>query len=311
MDSAGIIDDYYQMVVSLIKKILYDNPNLYINISLMNNNYIFNNNNKTIYININWEHTIVKDGGRSVPHGCPHGKLLDDTANYYLVRIDRFKDLNNSDIVIDYSIPNIENVKISNLFNDFSKKHVYIASSLYECEFAKEHRNIPVLTTFINTNEPRRKLLLDNLAAKNIGHINFNNCFGRDSLRKLYLNTKILINVHQTPHHHTFEELRVLPALQCGVIVVCEKSPLSNLIPYNDYIIWEDFDNISDKVCDVINNYDYYYNKIFVDKKPFDLNSFEISNYDNLSKLIINHVPNNRIKNINILKFLKNTTFYR
>ena len=79
--------------------------------------------------------------------------------------------------------------------------------------------------------------LLNQIKQKGITYINVNNCFEKDKLQTLYKNTKILINIHQTDHHHTFEELRVLPALQCGVLVICEHSPLSNLIPGNDYII--------------------------------------------------------------------------
>lgn len=32
-----------------------------------------------------------------------------------------------------------------------------------------------------------------------------------------------------------------------------------------DYIIFEKYEDIPDKVIDVINNYDYYYNKLFKD----------------------------------------------
>lgn len=51
-----------------------------------------------------------------------------------------------------------------------------------------------------------------------------------------------------------------------GTLVVSEKSPLNNLIPYNDLIIWSVIDNIIDKSKEVIQNYDYYFNKIFTKK---------------------------------------------
>ena len=97
----------------------------------------------------------------------------------------------------------------------------------------------------------------------NVDHKNINNCFSNEDLKKLYLDTKILINIHQTEHHDTFEELRVLPALLSGVIVISESSPLNNLIPYNDFIIWSSYDNIIETVKKIINNYDDYHNKIF------------------------------------------------
>jgi hypothetical protein len=287
-NDCGIINDYYQMIVELIKHFLYNNPEISINIILSNNfnNGNFNNSNKTLVININYEHTIVKKGGRDVPNGTPTGKLIDDDNNNYFVRIDRYHTLKNSDIIIDYSIPNIQHVNSCDLFKSFSAKHIYISSSIHDSYFIKENRNITTLTTFINTNEPRRALLLENIKKQHINHINVNNCFEKTALQDLYKNTKILINIHQTDHHHTFEELRVLPALQCGVIVICENSPLSEFIPYNDYIIWTSYDKILEKTIEVIHNYDYYHNLIFNNEKKNKLSDFNITNYNTLNDII-------------------------
>lgn len=122
----------------------------------------------------------------------------------------------------------------------------------------------------------------------NIKHTNINNCFDKNSLQKLYKNTKILINIHQTDDNHTFEELRVLPALQCGVIVICEKSPLNWMIPYNDYIIWAEYDNIVNKMIEVAHNYDHYYDLIFCkeSEKKVKLCEFDTMNYNVLSDAI-------------------------
>jgi hypothetical protein len=101
------------------------------------------------------------------------------------------------------------------------------------------------------------------LKLKNISHTNVNDCFEKKRLEQLYCNTKILINIHQTDHHHTFEELRVLPALLCGCIVICEDSPLKELVPYHKYLIWVKYDEIVEKCIEIQNNYDFYYNKLF------------------------------------------------
>ena len=277
-DNYGIINDYYQMIVEIVKKILCNNSNLNINITLCNT-YNFNNNNKTITININYEHTLVKINGRSVPQNTPIGNIDDDDNNKYLVRICKYDELNNSDIIIDYSIPNMYNIKTCELFNCFSKKHIYISSSIYDLYFIKENRNVTSLTTFINTDEPRRKQLLNEINDKQLHHTNVNNCFEKNKLQELYKNTQILLNIHQTPHHHTFEELRVLPALECGVIVICENSPLNQLIPYSDYIIWTSYEKILEKMIEVINNYDYYYDLIFTKEKKHKLCDFNNINY--------------------------------
>uniref|UniRef100_A0A6C0EQE8 Exostosin GT47 domain-containing protein n=1 Tax=viral metagenome TaxID=1070528 RepID=A0A6C0EQE8_9ZZZZ len=283
----GIINDYCQNIVYLIKQVLINNPEISINITFLDNKYQFNNNNKTLQIHVNYEHTLVKQGGIGAD-GFPIGNILDDNNQYYLVRICNYEEINKFNIIIDYSIPNIYNVYTSNLFKEFSKKHIHIYSSIYESYFIKENRNITTLTTFINTFQPRRQTLLQNINSQNIPHINVNNCFQKDDLQNLYKNTKILINIHQTDHHDTFEELRVLPALQCGVIVICENSPLSNLIPYNDYIIWSSYDNILNTVKDVLNKYDYFYDSIFLKEKKTKLDEFNSINYNTLNDIIIN-----------------------
>ena len=199
-------------------------------------------------------------------------------------------ELNNAHIIIDYSNPNIYNVKTCPLYESFSKKHIYIFSSLYEPYFMNKDRNINALTTFINTAEPRRRELLVNIAKEKIEHININNCFEENKMQYILKNTKILINIHQTPHHHSVEELRVLPALECGVIVISEHSPLIETIPYNNLIIWADYDGIIEKTKEVARNYDLFHNKIFTKENINLLGSFKKINYDSLQAEIIKHV---------------------
>jgi hypothetical protein len=275
-DHVDVVDDYYQNIVKLIKLIIANNPSLNVNIAICNNTFNFNNTNKTVNIKIK---------GRSIPSGTPVGNIDDGDNSKYLVRIDQFDNLNNSDIVIDYSIPNIHNVKTCAKYNSFSKKHVYISSSIYEPYFDKANRNIITLTTFINTKEPRRAVLLNKL----ITHTNIHNCFDKSELQNILKNTKILINIHQTPHHHTFEELRILPALECGVIVISEKSPLNELIPYNNLIVWADYDDIIEKTKEVKENYDFFHNTIFSKENMTLLSELKQKNYEVLQHAIVIH----------------------
>ena len=275
-ENMGIVNDYYQYIAEIIKEIIKIN-----NVSIS----LYEKVEKTIHITINFEHTLVKPGGRSILYGTPFGAIKDGNEKY-LVRIDNYQDVSKADIIIDYSIPNITNVKSCPLYNSFSKKHIYISPSIYEPYFSRESRNIKTLTTFINTNEPRRNKLLNTL----IDHKNVNNCFDKDSMIALLKNTKILINIHQTPHHHTFEELRVLPALECGVIVISEKSPLSELVPYHDLIIWTDYTTIPEKIKEITEKYDEYHTKIFTVEAMHRLNQFKKINYDVLEKAILNRI---------------------
>ena len=294
------INYYIKYIVELLKLIIIKN-NLHINIIIGNGFYNFNNDNKLIRININWEHTLVKKNGRSIMPNCLEGKVLTNTAEPYMVRIDRYEELNNADIIIDYSIPNMYNIYSSNSYNNFYKKMLYISPVLFDYDsqnYEYKQRRINVLTTFINTNEPRRRTLLDNIKMANIDHININNCFDKIQLEELYLNTKIIINIHQTEHHDTFEELRCLPALLSGVIVISEYSPLNNLIPYNDLIIWSSYDNIIDTTNNVINNYDYYYKKIFGKKQT--LNVLHKNNLIKIENKVMSFYINEKNVYINI-----------
>jgi hypothetical protein len=287
-ENLHIVNDYYQNIVNLIKKILYNNPDLNINIILSDDcNYKFNNMNKIILININYEHTLVKLGGRGVPYDTPVGNISYNYNETYFVRICDYDILNISDIIIDYSNPNIYNVKTCPQYNSFSKKHIYISSSIYQPFFSKENRDITTLSTFININEPRRKILLENINNVNIKHKNVDNCFGENEIEILLKNTKIIINIHQTPHHDTFEELRVLPALECGVIVIAENSPLFETIPYHDLIIWTSYEDIIDKIKEVIINYDFYHDEIFSIKNINRLINLKKINYDVLQNTIL------------------------
>jgi hypothetical protein len=284
---AECVNDYHNYFCSLIYNVLKKNPQIFINIIVFEddnmNGYDFKNNNKTIKLWFNYEHTLVLRDGRDT-NNAPCGNILTGEKNEtYLVRIDNYYHLKNKDIIIDYSIPNIENINQSGLFDDYSKKLVYIAPLLYNLYIKKNNREIQIMTSFMNTEEPRRHMLIDKIKQREIhGYINLKNQFSKN-LEKYYHNTRIMINIHQTPHHHTFEELRVLPALCCGIIVICEESPLKEFIPYKDFVIWSSYDEILNVVEDVQQKYDFYWNKIFGDGKFIDVyNHLENNNFNGI-----------------------------
>ena len=78
-----------------------------------------------------------------------------------------------------------------------------------------------------------------------------------------------------------------MPALLCGVIVICEHSPLSELIPYHDYIIWCSYHEIIDKALEVIANYNYYYDLIFKKEKCICIEHLKKIDFENLNNKIL------------------------
>lgn len=255
--------EYYDYIVGLIKNWLSLND-LKINVILGNYTVNFNNQNKTIKLDIQCEHTLVVDGGRSVNDKI-FGKV-ECNDGFYLIRIDNFNYYNNLDLVIEYSLPNIHNISTNDSFIDYLSRIIYVPPIIYEINFDKQHKK-ELLCLFVKDNNERRTKTLNSLEQLGLPIKTVTNCFSKDCLVNLYKETKILINIHQTDHHHTFEELRVLPALLNGVLIISEDVPLKDKIPYGEFIIWSQYDDISKKVKEVNENYEYYYNEIFNNSK--------------------------------------------
>lgn len=253
--------DYYDMIVNDLYQII---SNYNINIIVGDYNYTFLNNKKTIKIGINFEHTLVLQGEEK-SLDAPIGNIIWNNQKY-LVRCENLNMLSNSDIIIDYSLPNIRNV--SSFYPKFSRKLIYYPPILFDyISDLNKSNEIEILTTFINPNLSRRKKLLNKFKLENINYKNVSDQFGSENLKKLYKKTKILVNIHQTDYHHTFEELRVLPALLCNTIVISEESPLTDLVPYKDFIIWCKYDEIVNKIKFIQSFYEIFHDAFFGDNK--------------------------------------------
>lgn len=275
-----MLRDYYEMIVETIKQILETHPEWSVNVELCPSysnkmiHYHFGNENKTIMIAINFEHTLVAMS--ETTHCNQNGSLTvngtiknERNGTHYLVRVHTFEELNQPciDIVIDYAIANVINVRSCPVLTSLHQKHMYVAPSLYEPCTTKDNRPVPVLTTFFRPEIPRRQVLIDELHNAGLPHVNVNNVFSKQGLQQLLRQTKILINIHQTACCHTLEELRVLPALECGVIVIAERSPLTKHVPYADMIVWTEYENVTQTVRDVLQHYDEYHERIFANER--------------------------------------------
>lgn len=279
------IHGFYMHCVNLIKKSLIKN-NLNLNVILGNYSPEFSNTNKIVKIGIQYEHTLVKLGGRSVQE-IIFGDIKHEDG-VYLIRIDNFEYYNNLDSIIEYSLANIHNISTNKKFDDYLKRVTYISSAYYNINFEKELKT-DIITMFVDSSNFRRNNVLSDLANLNVPITKIQNCYDSDGLNEIYKKSKILINVHQTEHHHTLEELRILPALMTGVLIISEKVPLTDIIPYSDYIIWSNYENIAQTTFEVMNNYEYYYNKIFIEGKLTLILSNLIKNDENaFDKILIN-----------------------
>ena len=225
------------------------------------------NSQSKIYIHISDEHTLVLPGGRHLPPNSRPGKVPSlDGHGFYLVCLNYPNCVAASDVTIDYSNMNIQNLQLSGFFtHDLMQKFVYVPCLPFAFEPTKsKHAERGMMTTFWFTNPrgDRRTEINEQISTLGfeVKNINFK------SLEEYYTlleGTRILVNVHQTPHHHTLEELRILPALSRGVIIVSESVPLQEYVPFSEYIVFAPYHELAKTAADVYKNYTEHWNRIF------------------------------------------------
>lgn len=271
------IKDYYNYCFNLIVDSLQSSDKQ-VDVSLGKSSF-----DNSIQLDIQPEHTLVKLGGRSVAKPVLGNIPTGDAGENYLVRIDKFDYYRSLDGVIEYSMPNIINMQscFDEEVVEYSKKCRYIAPLIYDTDRLENNKRSGVFTLSTLGSSPRRVLFHKVTGIENIADE-----FCSDKLSDLYYNKAIMVNIHQTEHHHTFEELRVLPALSQGLVVVAEDSPLKHHIPYSDSIVWSSLENMSEVIHDVESNYESYREKLFTNKLSETLQKLRQNNAENISKLI-------------------------
>jgi hypothetical protein len=232
-----------------------------------------------------YEHTLVKPEGRSVDE-IIYGEtnFMHGEEGKYLIRIPNYDYYSNLDGTIEYSLPNMANIATNPKFKDYLDTAVYVAPTIYD-HFDLGFRKTRPFTfaLFSQNSSENRSTFMEEAQDCDIQSVY--GAFSRESLARVYTVSKILVNVHQTPHHHTFEELRCLPALSRGVIVVSEDVPLKEHIPYHKHIVWAKREELADKLRDVQANYEDYHKEIFTDDLEDKLKSLHKINYHNLLQL--------------------------
>jgi hypothetical protein len=237
------------------------------------------------------EHSLILPGGTNIPQNAKVGKITSIYQNgemYYVAyeNCDIFK----HDIIVQYSITNIKNFEMSELYHpSLLKKMIYIPPLEYEYMPYHDERDMTPFTTFYHAMLSRRQRIVSGLWEHGIIVENYNGITSSKRMREIYDSKAIMINLHQTPHHHTFEELRVLPALLRGLIIICEETPLKSEIPYNQFIVWSSIENLPTTVSKVILNYDFYFNEFFGPKSdlPCILASMKRNAYNLMEQQIL------------------------
>ncbi|MBA8882859.1 hypothetical protein [Dokdonella fugitiva] len=246
----------------------------------------FGNALPTLRIDLQPEHTLVRPGGRD-SGGAPVGVTpLPDGSGCYLVRLADEAYLRSLDTIVEYSLPNVVNVRSSGHFDELAARTALVAPLLYPPRFDARGRDIAAISLMFDERQPRRRRFLDDVRRASLPLRNVRGVFDAAALRRLYDRTRVLVNVHQTAEHHTFEELRVLPALLRGVVVISEDVPLRERIPYHDAIIWRPYEAIVDTVRDVLARFDEVRATLFGDALAATFAAMERENRANVEAAV-------------------------
>lgn len=210
------------------------------------------------------EHNLVLPGGRGLREGDPVGTVASmfDSGEKYHVRVWEKPLYLSSDVVIEPTMQNVENIRRSNALPASVVKRIVYAPSIPWAYDAGGDRPLRVITNFGREDEPRRAEIMERLLAACPSYRNVQGVHGMDAVRDLYSSVRIIVNVHQTEHHHSIEEYRVLPALSRGCVVISEDVPLRDVIPYGEHVLWCGYDEIPDLVADVDSRYETYFESI-------------------------------------------------
>ena len=273
--------EYYNYCVSLFTTAL-SRMSKPLNVILGDIACDFKNDNQTIKIDIQSEHTLVKLGGRSVDEIVWGDIDVIDGDGKYLIRVPNYQYYSRLDATIEYSLPNLVNLQTNDRFADYLRTAIYIAPTIYDILDFRARGQTDTIT--LSNPSDRRAAFFSRMP----GIMNVQGVLSKDALKGVYDKTKIMVNLHQTDHHHTFEELRVLPALCNGVIIVSEDVPLKETIPYANAIVWSSYADLADTVQDVQRNYDYYFQQIFTSKLEENLMTLRHFNVNNLINYLTN-----------------------
>lgn len=209
-------------------------------------------------------------------------KFNNNYKNIYFINIEQMsnesyytmtRNVNNNVNIIDYSEENIPYFK--NIYNN-----VYLIPPYFKYNEDKKDKTIDVLSIL---NNEYRGTILNNLVFKEDLNILFlNNCYG--SIRdEHFANSKIYINIHCSENHKTMEMIRLINLIFNKVIIISQKSICSDILFMKKYIIiCNENDEINTYTNEILNNYKYYYDKIY--------GNFNSSEYYNYIKLNVDKI---------------------
>ena len=176
--------------------------------------------------------------------------------------------------IIDYSYANLK------YYSNLKNKILYLPYQINYDEIIQTSKikDICLIGDVIPEN---RQNIIDLLKEKNI-NVDIITGFGEKRDEDLF-KYKIILNISFLKDFTIFESIRCDRCIFNKMIVISDTKESIEKYHLKDYVIFGEYENIPDVVVNVLNNYDYYHNKLF---KNFDLEKIG-NKIDELSKDIL------------------------
>ena len=181
----------------------------------------------------------------------------------------KMRNIDSSINIIDYSEENIP--YFSNIYHNVF---------LFPPYFEKNNNNDKSIDILSIVNNEYRLNIIDSI---NYNILSLNECYNTKR-NEYFSKTKIYINIHCSDQHNTMELIRLVNLIFNKVIIISQKSICSELLFLKDYIIiCNDLNFIDEYISEILNNYEYYFNKIY---NNFDEDKYYQYIKDNIDKII-------------------------
>lgn len=173
----------------------------------------------------------------------------------HMLLYDNYQNIN----IIDYSYANLT------YYNNFKNNKYVLPYQINYSEIynTNKQKDLCLIADCFPIN---RQIIIDALKEKNIT-VDIISGFGKERDEELF-KYKILLNISFQKDFNVFESIRCDRCVYNKMIVISDMKQNNEKHHLKDYVIFEEYENIPDKVVDVVNNYDYYYDKLF---KNFDI----------------------------------------
>lgn len=229
-------------------------------------NSIFEKYTKILYIN-NIEILFENKHKYFFIHHIPYNIIINIDINYdniYMINTEQLcRTYNNLCFqinnypknvkIIDYCEENIKYYK--------NRKYFYLPYQINHKEIYNFKKNKDVCIIGDSIIPKNRQYIINILKNKKI-NIDIISGFGLERDLQLF-KYKILLNIGYTKCAKIFEQIRCNRCIFNKVIVISDLKIDSNNFMLKDHMIFESYNNIPDRVSDILKNYDEIYNKLF------------------------------------------------